>query len=221
MSRRPCSVPEAAVSLGVSPQRVRALIAAGTLPARRIGGRWLVDDEAVERRRQGARLPNRPLSPRNAWALLWIAAGERPAWVGPAAASRLRGRLASRGLAAEAPLLARRARLVALRVHPGERARLLDDPAFVRSGVAATADHGLALVAPDAAEGYVNASQFEQLVARHSLRTSDDPNVRLHVVADLWPFRLGVNVAPLPVVIVDLLENDEPRARSAALAVLT
>jgi excisionase family DNA binding protein len=217
---RPRSVAQAAATLGVSPQRVRALIAAGALPARRVGGRWLVDGEAVERRRAGDRLPNRPLSPRNAWALLAIAAGERPSGVDPAAASRLRRRLAEQGLAGMTSLLVRRARRVAVRVHPGERNRLLEDPALVRSGAAAAAELGLGLIAPDSAEGYVAAADLDGLVARHALRPSGEPNVVLRVVDGPWPFRPGTRIAPLPVVAIDLLEDDDPRAHAAGRAAL-
>lgn len=41
------SVPEAALLLGISERAVRKRIAAGTLPARRVGGRWLVGRGAV------------------------------------------------------------------------------------------------------------------------------------------------------------------------------
>jgi excisionase family DNA binding protein len=218
--RRPLAVAEAAAVLGVSPQRVRALIGSGGFRARRVGGRWLVDGDAVERRRLGERLQARPLSSRNAWALLAIADGGRPSGIDPAAASRLRGRLAARGLAGVAPLLARRARRIALRVHPGELRRLLDDPALVRSGAAAAADLRLGLIAPDAAEGYVAASDLDALVARHALWPSEEPNVVLRVVDGSWPFPPGARVASLAVVAIDLLEDDDPRAQAAGWAAL-
>jgi excisionase family DNA binding protein len=217
---RPLAVAEAAAALGVSPQRVRALIGSGSLRARRVGGRWLVDGDAVERRRLGGRLRARPYSSRNAWGLFAIAGGERPSGIDPAAASRLCSRLAARGLANLAPLLARRARRIALRVHPGELNRLLDDPALVRSGAAAAADLRLGLIAPDAAEGYVAAADFDGLVARHALRPSAEPNVVLRIVDGSWPFSPGARVAPLAVVAVDLLEDDDPRAQAAGRAAL-
>lgn len=214
------SVAQAAAALGVSPQRVRALIASGGLPACRIGGRWLVEGQLVERRARGERLPARPFSSRNAWALLAIAAGAKPSGVDPAAASRLRHRLSERGLAGLAPLLVRRAGRVALRVHPGERGRLLDDPALVRSGAAAAADLRLGLIAPDAAEGYVAARDLDGLMARHALRPSAEPNVVLHVVDGPWPFSPGTRVAPFPVAAVDLLEDEDARAQAAGRAAL-
>lgn len=217
---RPVSVPQAAALLGVSPQRVRALISAGSLPARRIGGRWLVDGVAVERRARGERLPHRPMSQRNAWALLALAAGERPTGVDPASASRLRRRLAENGLARIAPSLVRRGRRLELRAHPGEVRRLLEDAALVRTGAAAAADVGLGLIAPDAAEGYVRATELSEFIARHALRDSTDPNVVLHVVDGPWPFAPGVRTAPLSVVVVDMLDDQDPRTRAAGRAAL-
>ncbi|WP_367869818.1 helix-turn-helix domain-containing protein [Rhodococcus erythropolis] len=49
----------AAARLGVSDRNVRALAARGTLTARRVAGRWLIDADAVEERSQkrGNQLP--------------------------------------------------------------------------------------------------------------------------------------------------------------------
>lgn len=41
---------EAAVALGITPQRVRALLAAGRLEGRKVGRDWQVDEASVERR---------------------------------------------------------------------------------------------------------------------------------------------------------------------------
>lgn len=61
-------VPEVAASWGVSPRRVRQLIDAGSLPATRVAGRWLVEESAVEAARE--RWAGRPLSWRSAWAVV-------------------------------------------------------------------------------------------------------------------------------------------------------
>ncbi len=214
------SVAQAAEDLGISAQRVRALIAAGELPARRIGAQWVVDGYAVRRRAEGARLHARPFSSRNAWAALALAAGEKPVGVDAAAISRLRRRLRSDGLSAMAPLLVRRARRVPLRVHPGERDRLLADPALVLGGAAAASRVGLGLIAPESAEAYVPAPEFEGVVKRHALRRSANPNVLLRVVDGPWPFSPDARVAPLPVVAVDLLEDEDPRSQAAGRAAL-
>jgi excisionase family DNA binding protein len=53
---KPLTTTEAAVTLGVTPQRIRALIAAGRLRAVKVGRDWLIrppDLEAVRNRKPG------------------------------------------------------------------------------------------------------------------------------------------------------------------------
>ena len=47
------TVTQAAALLGVTPQRVRALIKAGILEAEKWGRDWQIDAESVEKRRKG------------------------------------------------------------------------------------------------------------------------------------------------------------------------
>src|SRR5665648_445036 len=68
------SVPEAAVRLGVSRQRVLQLIAGGRLPARKVGRAWVLDDVDVARHSRPSR---RPLSVSMAHRLLMLVAGLR------------------------------------------------------------------------------------------------------------------------------------------------
>ncbi len=49
---------EAADALGITPRRVRALIASGRLKARRYGRDWSISEEAIEAVRE--RPPGRP-----------------------------------------------------------------------------------------------------------------------------------------------------------------
>src|SRR5260221_3851410 len=65
------SVREAAEQLGVSSARVRQLISAGSLPARRSSAGWLIGADAVADRSGSARA-GRPASPRTVWAILCI-----------------------------------------------------------------------------------------------------------------------------------------------------
>ncbi|MCL2423929.1 MAG: helix-turn-helix domain-containing protein [Micrococcales bacterium] len=60
------SVADAAQVLGVSARRVRALIAAGRVQARRVGGRWLVDAASLP----SSPYRSRPMAPDVAWAFL-------------------------------------------------------------------------------------------------------------------------------------------------------
>lgn len=68
------SVREAAERLDVSEVRVRQLAAAGELGARRHSAGWLIDEGAVEARRDAPRRPGRPLEPESAWVLLSVLA---------------------------------------------------------------------------------------------------------------------------------------------------
>src|SRR5882672_1764924 len=70
------AVSDAASKLGLNESRIRALISAGELDAEKVGGRWLVDPGAVSLRKRDSPGPGRPLSARNAWALLFLASGE-------------------------------------------------------------------------------------------------------------------------------------------------
>src|SRR5258706_4492989 len=65
------SVREAAEQLGVRSARVRQLVSAGSLPARRSSAGWLIGADAVADRSGSARA-GRPASPRTVWAILCI-----------------------------------------------------------------------------------------------------------------------------------------------------
>src|SRR3954454_21969215 len=70
------AVEEAARHLGVAPSRVRALIASEGLRADKVGGRWLVEWDSVLARERAQGASGRPLTARNAWALLLLASGD-------------------------------------------------------------------------------------------------------------------------------------------------
>src|ERR1700677_4727261 len=65
-------VKEVAAQLGVTERRVRQLIEAGDLPARRVSGRLLVEEAGIPRSRAVAR----PMSPRIAWAFIHLLSRE-------------------------------------------------------------------------------------------------------------------------------------------------
>jgi len=67
-------------------------------------------------------------------------------------------------------------------------------------------------------EAYLPASALLGLVDRFALEESPHrPNIILLVVDDAgWPFGPNVDVAPLPVVAVDLLQLNDERSRAGA-----
>lgn len=213
-------VAEAASELGVSARRVRQMLADGVLAGEQVGRAWVIDSEHL--RQAVLRRPpiGRPWSPASAWSLLALADGEEPN-LSPVERSRARNRLAQ-GLECVADRLAVRSDSRWLYAHPGVLDRLAEAPEVVRSGVSASAEHGVGLVAGGGFEGYVRADELDELVERFGL---DDqaarPNVLLRVVDDAaWPFQPGQRAAGRAVVAVDLLESGEPRARRAGAELL-
>lgn len=186
------SVPKAAERLGVSERRIQQRIEDGSLPAERIGGRWVI--ESADLHRLAERSPGRPLSNRMAWSLIRRAAGESPSSIGlaPAERSRINKRLAE--IAASdnpAPLLRRllsnRADRLLYRASPRDLPALRADPHLSMSGLSHP-DSGMA--AADLVEAYVARDHLADLVDRYLLDEAPehdrDParraNVILHVV---------------------------------------
>lgn len=207
---------DAARLLGLSLQRVRALVAEGELPGQKVAGRWFVDRSAVERRLRDPKLSGRPYSPAHAWGLIALAEGEQPKWLDSSNRSRLRRLLREHDLQDILPSLARRARRLELRAHASDLPRIEAEPDVVRSGVSAASEHRLEIVAPGVLEAYVPARRLSQLERRYRLKPSADANVILHVVDGPWPFASDQRVAPRLAAVLDLLDDDDERSRRAA-----
>lgn len=209
-------VADAAQQLGLSQQRVRALVAEGDLPARKVAGRWFLDRSALEKRAREPRLAGRPFSSQHAWGLIALAEGEPAPWLDASSRSRLRRQLREHEIRELLPALSRRARRVALRAHPSDLPRLAKEPDFVWGGLSAAAEHRLEIVAPGIFEAYVSRRRVHALERQYNLQPSAEPNVVLHVVDGPWPFEQQRRVVPLLVAVLDLLEDDDERARRAA-----
>jgi excisionase family DNA binding protein len=217
------SIPEAAEELKLHPSRVRALAAQGALPAIKIGNRWAVDRVAVARRLRGQHRAGRPFEPQNAWAILFLASGDEPDWLGPKELWRLRRAVSLEGLKAHAPHLEGRAQQRAFRAHPGELAHLLADPDLVRSGVSAAGSYGLDLVSGAEADGYVVAARLSKFQRAHALEPAviGAGNVLLRVVPDsAWHLDSRAGVAPEAAVALDLLGAADARSQRAGRRLL-
>ncbi len=211
----PLSVVAAAEALGVVPSRVRALIASGALAAEKVGGVWLVDPAGVSGRNRQQSSPGRPLSSGNAWALLLAASGEElPPALGPSARWRIRRALASYGLDALSPRLARRAEPSSYWALAGELRALRERSDLILSGPSAAASYDLGLVGSDAIDAYVPARLVASLEHEHALERMSGPesNVILRAVPDDAWLLDGRRVAPLAAVAVDLRSYADPRA---------
>lgn len=217
------SVGEAAQALNLDPSRVRALASSEQLPALKVGNRWVIDAAGVAAHARRPRRAGRPISPANAWALLFFASGLNPDWVGPQARSRLRRALRLEGLAPDLwHRLRTRARSQGFAAHPGEIPYLLEDDDLVASGVSAGASFDLDLVSGAEAEGYISSDRLDDFCERHALQAAQSEeraNARLRVVpAEAW--RLEGPVAPAAAVALDLVEDSDPRSQAAGEALL-
>jgi excisionase family DNA binding protein len=205
-------VKEVAAQLGVTDRRVRQLIEAGSLPARRVAGRLLVDEAAVPRSRPVAR----PMSPRIAWAFIALLSSEPVADISDRELARLETKYRTLLASPRPAVLLRswlrsRAQLLRLAVSPPEVNGLLEDPRLVPSGIS---DARSEMSAGREAEAYARPGDVEQLMADHLMAAVNPANVWLHVVDRLLP-----RPAPLGLVIADLADHDRARedARVAEL----
>lgn len=212
-------VSQAAARLGLSEQRVRALLSSGGLAGAKVAGRWFVDPISVERWQPRRNKRGRPLSPPNAWALLFALSGRHLEWLAPWDRSRLAAKL--RGNWRQwAPRAQNRARIMRFRAHPGQLTRLQKNPQIVLSGVSAAREYGIDIVPRDELEGYVKEKSLRGLIQKYKLSPSARPNVVLHVVEGQWPFDKDEVFAPIAVVALDLCESEDPRSRRAGKKVL-
>lgn len=213
-------VRDAAAALGVSVQRVHALVRSGRLPARRVGRLWVIEESALSS--VAARRPGRPVSAANAWALLAMLCSEDPGWIDPSVGSRLRrrsrdGEWLERALRASEP----RARIVLLRVLPGDLDRISADAALVRSGLCAGVS-ALDVVArrEEPLDAYAPDDALRRIERRYRpIHFPADPNLVLRVPSHAWILARGP-IAPPVVVAADLLLGSEPRVERAARRLL-
>jgi excisionase family DNA binding protein len=205
-------VKEVAAQLGVTERRVRQLIDAGALPARRVAGRLLVEEAGIPRSRPVAR----PMSPRIAWAFIHQLSNEPVVDISDRELSRLQDKYRALLASPQPAVLLRswlrnRAQRLRLAIPPFEVEGLLQDPRLVPSGIS---DARSEMSAGREAEGYLRPGDVEHLMADHLMAAVIPPNVWLHIVD-----RPLVRPAPLGLVIADLADHDRARedARVAEL----
>jgi len=213
----------AARELDLHPSRVRSLIADGALRADKVGGRWLVHWDSVVSRRREPVPSGRPLTARNAWALLLDSSGEPlPDDVDPMTRWRLRQALRYQGLVAARRRLDRRARVHRLWALPGELRALRGEDVLVLTGSSAAGALKLELVAPDAIDAYLPARHVDEIVGAHALEQAplSRSNVTLRAVPDeAWVLNAR-RVAPQSAVAVDLASYADPRSSQVGMELL-
>ncbi len=194
------------------------MLADGVLDGERVGRAWIIDREQLHRVVGLRPEVGRPWSPASAWAVLGLADGEHVD-LSPVERSRASKRLGL-GLDQLVGRLAARCERRWFYAHPGVVDRLAGE--VVRAGISAAVHHGADLVIGESVEGYVRASDIDQLVEQFGLDgQAARPNVLLRLVDnDVWPFGSVERYAARSVVGVDLLESDEPRSRRAGAELL-
>ncbi len=202
------SVADAASQLGVSPRRVRAMLASQDISGERIGTQWMVESASLP---SFGRRAGQPFSPRVAWAFIAVAEGKTPDWVSPSELSRLRSRWRKlRDSPDPLPVirssLARRAGRS--RLSGPEPSRVGGDPRVIATGAS---DPRAGMSTAQFAEGYVHSLDLESVKRKHLLLPAVGPeNVVLRAVDGPVP-------RPLPwlAVVADLSEGGAREAQQA------
>lgn len=206
-------VSDAARRLGVSGQRVRAMIAAGTIEAEKAAGAWWIPAASVARLEAFERQGGRPFNPASAWTLLLLASSEPVEWVSLRVRGRMLRALEESGLSGTLGKLSSRAERYAYEAHVGELRRFAAHDGLMLGGVSAAGIYRLGLQGGDEVEAYVAAGTVEKIARRHGLTASGEPNVVLRAVPDdVWAV-IRRPVAPIAVVLADLAEHPDARAR--------
>lgn len=241
------SLPEAAESLGVNERRVRQRIADGSLRARKVGGRWLIDEADLAG--AGERRAGRPLSALSAWALVGAAvelAGEEEgsgrmgdllADVAPVVRARSRARLrayrdhvlgslpddgeagVTRSASDLRNLLRNRADRALYSVSPMDLDDLRADDRLSLSGLS---NPDSVIASGGVVEGYLRREDLGPIVEDYLMVgvTKSEANVFLHVVDEHYPLRwesLSKALDSWLVLAADLAEHRRPREEARAL----
>ena len=232
------TVHEAADLLGISMQRVRQMIHAGQLGARRSSGGWLIEAGAVAERSERLHR-GRPPEPHTAWSAVALLAAASACASQPRSGCRVSAaqvvpdrklrhrilRVLSRlpdPVADDVPwrrLLSARGQAHRMWVHSGVLDRLAADPKVSAGGIGAmSAGHDGLTMGPGRLDIYVHQADADDLIRRYRMREDGDGQVYLLIVPSSVPPGLAPDrgsPVPAPAAASDLLEDKDPRARRA------
>lgn len=220
-------VKEASRRLGVNDSRVRQLLRAGDLRGRRLGNSWLIRAEDLAQFQRSVRRPGRPLAPKRAWALLDLLDGGGAVWLQASARSQVR-RYLSEWVAPEPDdwraALRGRSRVLEVVAHPAaiDRMRRVDSVWVAGPGAAVGRGFDLVALGDPMPEYYVAEEHWPDLGSNLALRDGAEPNLRVRLPNEVWPFAevgpSGRREVGDAVLAADLLEAAEPRSVSAGAA---
>ena len=211
---------EAAARLEMSPEKLRELIHAGEVAARRQAKRWVVPVSEVRRLEGMPRPEGRPFSANAAWAMLAMIGGHSVD-VSASRRSQLRRSLLDRDLDDLAGRLRRRASRQLTFAHPDRLVDLVDDERTVLTGWAGAEPAGASLLSgrEESTEVYIHEADIDALRGDYGfIEPVEVANVVMRVVADRLRIPQQQGVAAAPVVGLDLLESGDPRGRQAGRA---
>jgi excisionase family DNA binding protein len=221
-------IAEASALLGVTDRQVRNLASHGDIPARRLGGAWLLDADGVRAYARSPRSAGRPVSALMAWALLCLA--ERGPVSGAApprcviADRQLRYR-AHQLLAEGADVrrwerwLSRRARPRRIWLHPGLVERLAADRRLRPGGAYAAGRHDAVISAGAPNRFYVDEDAFDAVLHDHRAELDPAGPIEFYQIPRAVPDELRPVLGepvPLAVAMADLLDSGDARDRHAA-----
>lgn len=214
---------DAAQILGVDQSRIRALINAGTLPARRIGDRWLLDRTDIERHRalidSGAN--TRAMSTRIAWAAAAILDAHPTDWITATERSRLKRRLTTtHNTHAFQRWLSTRATTRQFRVSENDLAELITQQDVIATGISAAATYQINLSNTGQGDAYVTTNTLHRLIDDYLLIESDHGNLTLREVDGHWHEHTArhtttATAAARLMVGVDLADASDHRSQTA------
>jgi len=209
------SLAEAAKRLGVSVQRVQQMVAERKLPVETFGNQLVLDSHLFAR--LSRRPTGRPVSARNAWALLAIISGDRPTFVDRSKLSRLRRLARDRQQVLDALRYSQpRSRVLRYDFFPAQLSQL-SELLPLRTGLAAELRELHLEEGGNLLDAYVSEGTLSDIDRRfHPALNVARPNVQLRVPSEPWVLEHGVSP---PVVAADLLDDPDPRVVRAAEAV--
>lgn len=214
------SVSDAAMRLGISARRVRALATNGRVPAQKIANRWFVEVDRLGERGRSAGARGRPFSAKHSLGLLYLASGDDARWLSEYEKWRLR-RYALPRLHSLLSRLRSRANVHAVLAPESVVKRLASDPKFVRSGVSAAEHHRADISGRSVLDGYYGERDFNNLAYRYALQPAPEAAANLIVrgIED-GSVLSGRHYMPIGVVAADLADSADARSRRAGVQLL-
>lgn len=219
------TVADAALRLRVRETRVRQLVAAGTIAARRVGRQWVIDDAELDRHAAliSTGSTSRAMSPRVAWGAAAILDHRPTPWLTSSERSRLTRRL--RTADPQVPelfqrwLTRRQVRTTRLRAATEDIPAVLAGEGVVATGLSAVGPLGLGLIATGQGEAYVTAAAAQSVTDDFFLVPSGRGNLLLRIVDGSGHTDSATRLddgllAPTLMVAVDLLDQPDTRSRS-------